>query len=82
MTENIKEMLEKLPEELRNKLRIDVWDENGIQIDGLETVIQIRNIVDIDVRNSKPDQIAYTIKTKNGGEFVIKSTGSTYVTIV
>lgn len=82
MTKSIDEILGQIPEELRNKLRIEV-NVDEFSINGLETIIIVRNPVDIIVyTNKSADEKQYSIKTKNGGEFVVSNSGSTFVTIV
>lgn len=80
---SVKKILEQIPEDIRKRLCIDEWDDgSGFQIDGLETVIAVRNPVDIRVHKfDNSEQEEYIIKTKNGGEFIVHKTGGTYLTI-
>lgn len=83
MSKTVKEILDIIPEELRDTLRIDVdEDENEFAINGLETIIIVRNPIDITMYESKDGEKLYTIKTKNGGEFVLSDNGNTFATIV
>lgn len=81
MTKTIDEILGLIPDELRNKLRIDV-DENEFSVMGLETIIIVRNPVDIVIHENKSGETLYSIVTKNAGEFIVSSSGATFATIV
>jgi hypothetical protein len=80
---SVKEILDQIPEDIRKKLGIDDIDDNGFRIYGLETVIIVQNPIDIDIYEAQSTgEKQYTIKTKNGGQFVVTDSGSTFVTIV